>query len=147
MPPCPELTSLFPCSWNKKSSWLPWLYCPSTPLHPAAAPWQSPFKGFPGLTSTRPSPPPDLPSPIQCVLNSSGTRRPEKCQVLCSQGIDGSVCPHPFQNGSQWQKLFSAAVSVGPAPSVILFPPSPQGQQRTIFFPTTVTVFERVCLI
>lgn len=131
-PPCPELTSLFLCSWNNKSSWLPWLYCPP---HPAAAPWQSPFKGFPGPTSTRPSPPPDLPFLIQCILNSLGRRRLEKCQVLSSQGTDGSVCPHPFQNGSLWQKLTSAAMSVEPAPSVILFPSSPRSQQRTFFFP------------
>lgn len=79
-------------------------------------------------------PPADLPFPIQCILNSSGRRRPEKCQVLSSQGTDGSVCPHPFQNGSQWQKLTSAAMSVDPAPSVILSPPSPRSQQRTFFF-------------
>lgn len=77
-----------------------------------------PLQQHPGKPIRRPSqshfqwvPAPDLPSPLLHVLNSSGRRRPGKCQALPSRGTGCPVCPHPFQNDSQWQQLAPAAVS------------------------------------
>lgn len=115
------------------SSWLLWLCCPS--------PWGAPFKGLPGPTSARTLHQTCLP-PVQCVLNSSG-----KGLGSAKSGHDGSVCPHPCQNHSQWQGPVSAAMSVGTAQADHIFPPSPPSPTKNKFLPKAVTVLQEVCLI
>ena len=104
-------------------SWLPWL----CHLSPCGAP----FKGFPAPASTGTLHQACLP-PIQCVLNR---QRPGKCQGLSSWSMDGSVCPHLYQNRFQWQELVSAAMSVWTAPADLVFPPSHSSPTKSNFFP------------